>query len=373
MKKVSIISLHLGYGGIEKSVCALANMLAGKYEVEIASVYNLYDKRLYEIDDRVKIKYLTEIKPNQKEFKSALKNKDLVGAFKEGMKGLEGLKIRKNSVIDYIKETDSDIIITTRQLFDKWLSKTAKKDVLKIAWEHNHFHGDKKIANKLVRSCKKLDYLVVVSNNLKEYYETRFTKTKVVNIPNVIDSIPKTSSKLTNKKLISVGRLSSEKGYLDLIDIYTKIHKEKKDWSLEIIGDGSEKEKIEERLLENKIIKDVNLHGFREKDYIDKMLSSSSIYLMASYTESFGIVLIEAMSHGLPCVAFSSAEGANEIVQDGKNGYLIDNRDKDEYVKKVLELIESKEKREKMGKNAKKSVEKYEADKVKEKWFKILR
>ena len=60
MKKVAILSLHLGYGAIEKSVVALANILCEKYKVEIACTYQLYDKPGFEIDDRVKIKYLVK-------------------------------------------------------------------------------------------------------------------------------------------------------------------------------------------------------------------------------------------------------------------------------------------------------------------------
>ena len=64
MKKISILSLHLGYGGIEKCVVTLANSLCSRYEVEIAVCYKLYDKPAFDIDDRVKIKYLNkDLKP----------------------------------------------------------------------------------------------------------------------------------------------------------------------------------------------------------------------------------------------------------------------------------------------------------------------
>ena len=70
---------------------------------------------------------------------------------------------------------------------------------------------------------------------------------------------------------------------------------------------------------------------------------------MTSYTESFGIVLLEAQSMALPCIAFSSAEGANEIINSGSNGYLIKNRNFAAYIKKVEDLIEDYEARKKMG------------------------
>ena len=101
-------------------------------------------------------------------------------------------------------------------------------------------------------------------------------------------------------------------------------------------------------------------------------MNRSSIYVMTSYTESFGIVLIEAMSHGIPCIAFDSAEGANEIIESGYNGYLIKNRNFEAMVKKIEDLVDNKDERVRIGKNAKKSIEKYSSDVVGEEWFTLI-
>ena len=103
------------------------------------------------------------------------------------------------------------------------------------------------------------------------------------------------------------------------------------------------------------------------------MLKKSSIYLMTSHTESFGIVLIEAMSHGLPCIAFSSAEGAREIIKSGKNGYLIKNRSYKAFIKKVEDLMKDRDTRVSIGKESRNSIKKYTKDVVKEEWLDLLR
>ena len=95
MKKISILSLHLGYGGIEKSVVSLANMLVEKYNVEIACSYKLFDEPTFELDKRVKVVYLMDEKPNRKEFKQALKGYKFITATKEGFKGASILRRRK--------------------------------------------------------------------------------------------------------------------------------------------------------------------------------------------------------------------------------------------------------------------------------------
>lgn len=198
------------------------------------------------------------------------------------------------------------------------------------------------------------------------------SKCQCIWIPNFIDDIPKIDSSLQEKNLISIGRLSKEKGYLDLLKLYEKNLKKYPDWLLHIVGDGPEKETLE-NYIEKKNLKDkVILHGFQGKEAINELLHSSSIYLMTSYTESFGIVLIEAMSHGIPCIAYSSAEGAKELIIDGKNGFLIPNRKEDEMLEKIDLLISNPEKRIKMGKEAKKSILPYTSEVVEKKWNTLI-
>ena len=99
MKKVSILSLHLGYGGIEKCVVTLANALCSKYDVEIAVCYKLYDKPAFYIDDRVKIKYLNkDLKPNHDALRNAFKSKNPFRIIKEVVFGLKVLYRRKNTM-----------------------------------------------------------------------------------------------------------------------------------------------------------------------------------------------------------------------------------------------------------------------------------
>ena len=96
MKKITILCLHLGYGGIEVAVSNLANMLCNNYNVEIVSIYNIYGKPVYDINKKVIIKYLYDGGPNKKEFKESLKKLQLIKTLKEGIKSIKILKIKKN-------------------------------------------------------------------------------------------------------------------------------------------------------------------------------------------------------------------------------------------------------------------------------------
>ena len=95
MKKITILCLHLGYGGIEVAISNLANMLIDNYDIEIVSNYNIYGKPFYKLDDRIKIEYLYNGGPNKKEFKSALKKLNIFKVIKEGFKSIKILYLKK--------------------------------------------------------------------------------------------------------------------------------------------------------------------------------------------------------------------------------------------------------------------------------------
>ena len=371
MKKITILALHLGYGGIERCISNLSNSLVEDYKIEIVSTYKLYDKPPFYFDKRIKIKYLMDKGPNRKEIKESLKKFKLVTFIKELFKAKKILKLKKELMINYIKSCKSDIIISTRDIHNLWLGKYGNSKSIKIGWEHNHHNNDNKYINKIVKSVNGLDYFVLVSKELKEFYEDK-TNCKCVNIPNSIMSLPSKLSKLENKNIISIGRLSHEKGYLDLIDVFKLVSDKCSDVKLNIIGDGSEKTKIIEKIKKYNLEENVILHGFKDAEYIEKVFLESSIYVMTSFTESFGLVILEASSYGIPCVAFDSAKGVKEIIKNNWDGYLVENRDKEKMAKRIINLINDKNRRLIMGDNAYKKSNNYLASNIKEKWIKLF-
>lgn len=378
MKKITILALHLGYGGIEKSIASLANILIEKYDVEIISTYKILENPAFKINDKVKIKYLIEnVKPNKEKWKRTIKSKRLFAFLKESIKSLYCLFLRRTRTINAIKQIDSDVIISTRTLFNNWTGKYASKTIKKVAWEHNHHHGNVKYAKKVVISCKNMDKLVLVSKSLKKFYEKELKEKnyqcKTRYIPNVIEYLPKELASLKEKKLISIGRFSREKGFPDLIEVFKIVHEEDKNIKLDLIGDGAQRNMIVDKIYEYKLENEINVHGFLEKEKIYPLLKNASLYIMTSYTESFGIVLIEAMSFGVPCIAYTSAEGARDLIEDGINGYLIPNRDQNKMKEKILELLSDNKKLKELGMNARKTSEKYKIELIKEYWFKLLK
>lgn len=374
MKKIVFLSLHLNYGGIQNSIITRANLLSKKYKIEIFVVYKLLESPAFSINDNVKIIYLTSVIPNRDKFNEALKSRAPIKLIIEGLKALRILYLKKISLIKTIKKSDANVIISTRDSFNLTLGKYAKKGVVKISEEHRHHKGDDKYIKKLQRSLKNIDYFFPISQELTDFYSKILKKKRieVLNIPYFLDVTPESVSKLNTKRIITVGRLSEEKGQLDLIEVFSEVIMEVPEAVLDIIGDGVEKEKLQKKIEDLKLINKVNLHGFQDQKYIKKYMLQSSLFAMTSFEESFGIVLIEAQSYGIPCVAFDSATGAKEIITSGKNGYLIEKRNKIRMKNLIVKLLNSKPERTRMGKLAKINSLKYSKNNIEKKWFRFF-
>jgi len=375
VKKITIIALHLGFGGVENVICSIANMLCEKYEVEVISTYKLLQKPAFDLDKKVKVKYLLEdLRPNRAELKEAINNKNIFGIFKQCFVSGKVLFLKKYKLIKEIKKIDANVIITTRYIHNKWVGKYAKKNIIKIAQEHNHHNCNKKYLKKIVKSLKNIDYLMPASKELKDFYEKILKNKKIVvkYIPHSLGEFPEQISKLMNQNIIAIGRLSKEKGFPDLINVYKRIYSLNKNCRLRIIGDGSEKENLEKLIIEANLLDNIELCGFKSKAEISKLMMDSSLYLMTSYTESFGLVLVEAESYGLPIIAFDSAQGAKEIIRDGKNGFLIKNRDIDKMVEKSDKVLNDFNLRMKLGECGRKYSEVYRAENISKEWIHFI-
>ena len=316
---------------------------------------------------------MNDLKPNKDLLFKAIKSFRLFKTFKEMIKSFKVLHLRKKLMINAIKDSDADILISTRYFHNNLLSKYGSKKALKIAWEHNHHQGNKKYINKVVNSVKNINYLVLVSNELYNDYKT-FIKgaCKCVYIPNMIDIEKPNVSLYKDNFLVNVSRLSKEKGIFDLLDVVSIVKKEIPSIKLNLIGDGALYNDVKKYVQDSKLENNVILYGFKDADYVHKILSKSSLYVLTSYTESFGLSLLEAFSHKVPAIAFDSAQGACEIIKNGINGYLISKRDKNRMSEKIIEMLKNTEKITKLGQSAYDTYNKYKPENLVVLWKNIL-
>lgn len=220
---------------------------------------------------------------------------------------------------------------------------------------------------KQENAMKKLDALVVLTNHDAESWKT--VKDAFV-IPNPITCNNTTISTCNYKKVISVGRLSEEKGFDMLIDAWKIVAKKHPDWELNIYGEGQLKNSLESQISKNKLCMSLHLCG-PTKNVMEKY-AESSIYVLSSRFEGFGLVLVEAMSCGVPCVSFNCPHGPAEIIENDVNGILVENGNVVALANAIEDLIVNENKRIEMGKKAHEMVQKYSQDNVMEVWVELF-
>jgi len=371
MKKITFLMLHFGFGGVESAIANQANMLCDKFNVEIVSLYKLNYESPYTLDKNIKVIYLSDLRPNREEFINFLRKKNLFNAFKEGLKALKILYLKENLMKKFIKKCNSDIIVSTRLNFNKKLGKYAKKNVIKIAQEHVYHKNNQKYINSLIKSVKKIDYLMPVSKELTKFYKDRVTsKTKCKYIRHALDfKINAYEFNCTNT-LVAVARLSKEKGFSDLIDVISIVKRDIPNIKLNLIGDGNEKENLKNKIKECNLTDNIKMHGFKNRKEINKILKKCSIYCMTSFEESFGLSVIESMAFGIPCVAFDDAKGVLEIINKN-NGVIVKNRDKKKMAEVICSLLNDENKLKKFSKGAYEKSLEFSYENVQKDWIKF--
>lgn len=351
--RIALLVLDITYvGGIERVVSNLSNLFVKKgHSVEIISCFKSNEKAFYKINKEVNINYLNYEKFTKKMY----------------FKMYKKLKL-------YLKESNADIIISFSTNINIFLAKLRKnfKNIV-IASEHAQFNAH----NIIIRGFKRiyynnLDCIVTLNKTDENYYKNFISKTKC--IPNAVSVLKKSDTIKRKKMIFAAGRLHKDKGFDQLIMAFNLISKQNLEWTLEIAGEGPEKNNLLNLIKENNLEKQVKIIPFQE--CIDKNFKEASIYAMSSRQECFPMVLIEAMSTGLPVISYDCPNGPRDIIKDKEDGILVKLNDIQGYSNYLNYLIQNKEVRKRLGREAKKNIKRFEEEKISEKWkdlFQILK
>ncbi len=273
---------------------------------------------------------------------------------------------------EYLKSLKSGDIVTTFEASLIWHVGDLElpEGVSTVAQIHNqHFYLSDWIDN-----IDNYTKLVCFTEKTKEAYEKLYGKKNNIEvIPNPLrHEFPNEIMSHKNRplKIVSVGRLEEGKQVEHTIEVFSEIAKKNQNAYLEIYGKGKEEEKL------RKLVKELNLENkvyFKghEKD-LNKIFKDAALMIFASKRESFGLVIIEALSFGVPVIAYSTVFGVDDLIQNGVNGYIVPQGDKKSLYEKSIELLEDVNTREKFGKNGYEFAKNFIYDKVMKQWLDLM-
>lgn len=350
-------------GGLERVLIDKVNWLSKQngYKVSVITVNQGLHPLAYPLSDDVSFQDLN-VQFHTKYQCSGIKKYIISNRFH---------RIFRTRLAKKIKELSPDIIVCTRLDFLRDILKVKGNVPLifeshssRLSWRYDGSRWLRILQIQWMQcSLWKAQMTVALTNgDAKEW--RKLTKNVSV-IPNVVQlNKSRDYSNCDSKTAIFVGRLCLQKDLLSLLRIWKSVHDHHPDWRLNIYGDGELKKEIQCEI--DKL--DANVYLCPLTSNIIEKYKKGSMLLMTSIFEPFGLVLPEAMSCGLPVVAFDCPYGPADIITDGKEGFIIKNRNIEEFVVSVCRLIENPELRISMGKAGILSSRRYDASLIMPKW-----
>lgn len=219
------------------------------------------------------------------------------------------------------------------------------------------------------RIVRRFDKFVVLTNEDKGYWGDL---PNIEVIPNAAIHVSKNYSEVKNKRVIAVGRLDYQKGFDRLIQAWKLVQYTGQftDWKLDIFGQGEWREMLQQMIDEQGLQNTAKINP--PTNAILNEYVHSSLLVMSSNYEGFGMVLVEAMSCGVPVISFDCKCGPKDIIQTGINGLLVPNGDIQALADAMMKVMEDEAYRKMLSQNARKVVDTYSEQAVMSQWIRLF-
>lgn len=350
-------------GGIERVISNLANKWASNYQVTILT--KDAQTSFYSLDKRIETRSLNL------NFNLDMGNR-VHRIIQTGISYTSSVrKLRA-----FLKQYSFDYIYVATPLNALEIYMTHTIDITKklVISEHASYYGYNKMFNRIKKIIYPKAYQIVVPTTMDTViYESKGYHTTY--IPHLTTFSAETEpSSLKTKTAVNVGRLTSDKRQRLLLTMWKDIESDvrKNNWRLIIVGKGEEKWDLQNYIDKNELGDIAEIIPPRKK--IGEIYKKASLFTFTSRYEGFGMVLLEAMAFGIPCISFNIPSGPKDIITDKLNGYLIPDGNKELYENYLKEYIQfSTSEKEKMGKQAIDTVRSWNNQQILELWDEIFR
>ena len=367
--RVHILLGHaFGLGGTIRTVINLATYLARDHDVELISVVRRRDVPAIPIPRGIALTVLDDQRGAAPAPPSVLVPPG------EPFANMATLATDRR-LARKLRALRSGVVLTTRPALSIAAARLLPRGAALVAQEHMSFgsYGDA-VAGLQRDAYRSLDALAVLTDADLERFrgELGDAPARVVRIRNALPPLPGGGSSLEARVIVAAGRLVPQKGFDRLIPAYAPVAQRHPDWRLRIYGGGRpfRFHALRRLIFEHEVYNEVLLMGASER--LGEELSRASLFVLSSRFEGLPMTIIEAMSKGLPVVAFDCPTGPREMVDDGVDGILVPEGDLAALGDAMRELIEDPAKRRRYGAAALEKARSYDIEVIGRQWAELL-
>lgn len=341
MKILHIIP-NLRKGGAERLVIDIVRELVNREGTEVCLVL-FRDEIAYDIDD---IRHLVNIIPASVQLSIRHKNRYQIDELQKFLEDFQP---------DIIHSHLFEAEIISRSCFfpqARWFShshdrmkslRNMKFKTLLSKQQLTNYYERKHLINRYKKNGG--NHFIAISNDIESFLKSTLPHNivKINKLENAIDSNRFNRPSLIEEKvlvqpfkLISIGRLDTNKNHQFLLDCIFNLKNRGFQFHLTIVGEGYTRPKLEQKINDLELHSEVTLAGV--KDHVEELLWQSDLYVHSALTEGFGLTLIEAMAAGLPVLTLNGG-GNRDLIEERKNGFLIEEDNVEHFTEKILELV----------------------------------
>ncbi|MFC5832736.1 glycosyltransferase family 4 protein [Nonomuraea insulae] len=370
--KVRYLMLHAyGMGGTIRTVVNQANALtAAGHEVELVSLVRRRERPQFKIDPRVTVTTLVDQRGGRQADSVARKAWRRVRGkiVPRGEFASDYFTERVEwAAMEYVSGLRDGILVTTRPALNLIAARRSAKSVITVAQEHMNLSAyPDTIRRQILRYYDRFDAITVLTRTNRLEYQRLLPRTPIVQIPNAVHKVDQEPSEQVNPVVVAAGRLVPQKGFDLLIQAFAQVAPEHPEWRLRIFGTGSRKGQLTGLVEQYGLGDQVSLPG--RTDRLERELTAASVFALSSRFEGLPMVMIEAMTHALPVVAFDCPTGPKDVLTDGVDGVLVPPRDVDALAAALNRVIADRDLRVRMGQAAVKTSRAYGPEQVMPLW-----
>lgn len=351
-KKVFFVTNGLPGGGAERVMSVVANYLDGR-EYDVSFIMLRKVEEAYELNTGIKRYY---------------RDKKRSGDFLGEIKYIHEFE-KKNPGAVFVS------FFTYQSLYTILASIGTKVRV--IVSERNDpektVSGKKmKVIRDLLYGCAKCNAVVFQTEGAKSYFNNKIQSKGSIILNPIRKNLPEHSKEKDSRRIVSVGRLNSQKNYTLLLEAFALFCQKYNDYKLEIYGKGEQEETLK-KLAKTLGIEDrVIFEGFRND--VHEKIADATMFVMSSDYEGLSNALLEAMAMGLPCISTDSPPGgARMVIKNGQNGLLVPVGNKEKLMEAMDSIEANAEMAEKMGRNAAEMRDLLSEERICSQWEKLIK